>query len=317
MYYLSNLVRSPGDPKVVRSGPSSLTSADRLARALGWFSIGLGLAELAAPDKLARLIGFRDQDRRRAILRVYGLREIAAGVGILSGAKPTGWLWGRVAGDALDLSSLGSALKASDADRTKLLAATAAVAGVTAMDVLCAQGLGRRKAAKREDAIPFVTRTIIVNRPPDEVYRFWHDFESLPKFLDDLESVRVTGERRSRWKLRTAAGKKIQWDAEIIEDQPGSRIAWRTLPGSDVDNSGSITFKRATGGRGTLVKVEMQYTPPGGVSVAKVMKLLGKEPGQQIQKALYGFKQVIETGQITQSDASIHRGMHPGRPSKR
>lgn len=288
-----------------------------LVTGLGWFSIGLGLAELAAPDKVARLIGLKEEDRRRTILRVYGLREIAAGIGILSGIRPTGWLWGRVAGDALDLGSLGSALKASDSDRTKLLAATAAVAGVTAADVMCAQQLGRQETYKAEEAIPSVTRTIIVNRPPEEVYRFWHDFENLPKFLDDLETVRVTGQHRSRWKLRTAAGKKIQWNAEIVQDQPDSRIAWRTLPGSDVDNSGSITFERATGGRGTLVRVEMQYTPPGGVSVAKIMKLLGKDPGQQIQKALYGFKQVIETGQITHSDASIHRGMHPGRPSKR
>lgn len=290
---------------------------DYLVKGLGWFSIGLGLAEIAAPDKMARLIGLRDEDRRRTILRVYGLREIAAGVGILSGTRPTGWLWGRVAGDALDLSSLGSAFRASDADRSKLLAATAAVAGVTAVDVMCAQKLSRNETQQTEDTIPSITKTIIVNRPPDEVYRFWHDLENLSTFLDELESVRVTGSRTSRWKLRTATGKKVQWEAEIIDDQPDSRISWRTLPGSDVDNSGSITFERAPGGRGTLVRVDMQYAPPGGVPVSKIMKLLGKDPAQQVQRALYAFKQLIETGEITQSDASIHPGMHPGRPPKR
>ena len=93
-----------------RRRDSQAGNGERLANALGWFSIGLGLAEVATPGKVAELIGVRNQDRTRAVLRAYGLREIAAGIGILTRPQPAGWVWGRVAGDLLDLSSLGSAL---------------------------------------------------------------------------------------------------------------------------------------------------------------------------------------------------------------
>ncbi|MDQ4080378.1 MAG: hypothetical protein M3125_06425, partial [Gemmatimonadota bacterium] len=106
---------------------------ERLARALGWFSIGLGLAEVVAPRDVARLIGADDDETTRNLLRTMGLREIAAGVGILSQPRPTTWMWGRVAGDALDLALLGAAMKSDSAQRTRLLSASAAVLGVTAL----------------------------------------------------------------------------------------------------------------------------------------------------------------------------------------
>jgi hypothetical protein len=109
-----------------------------LAEGLGWFSIGLGLAELAAPRAVARLIGVRDDDDHRALLRTAGLRELASGVGILSEAHPTALLWGRVSGDVMDLFLLAGAARSADADRERLTLATAAVLGVTALDVVAA-----------------------------------------------------------------------------------------------------------------------------------------------------------------------------------
>jgi uncharacterized membrane protein len=290
---------------------------ERLANGLGWFSIGLGLAEVLAPRKMAELIGIANGDRTNTILRAYGLREIAAGVGILMQPRPAGWLWGRVAGDALDLASLGKALASEDADRSKVAMATAAVLGVTALDVFCAQKLsgdyeeGRTPATGAVD----ITRTIIVGRSPEEVYGFWRDFRNFPTFMKHLESVEITGENRSHWKAEAPAGRTVEWDAEMIEDQPNALIAWRSLEGSDIDNSGRVRFERATGGRGTLVRVELKYAPPGGVVSAKLAKLFGKEPGQEIDHDLRAFKQVMETGEVAKSDASIHRGMHPAQPS--
>jgi uncharacterized membrane protein len=291
-------------------------NGERLANALGWFSIGLGLAEVAAPRKIAQLIGVKDKDRTRALLRVYGLREIAAGIGILSQAEPTGWMWGRVAGDLLDLSSLGSAMNSRRTNFTRLGTATAAVLGVTALDVRCAQQLSRGSSngGTAKDGAVRVTKTIVVGRSPQEVYQFWHDFSNLPAFMKHLESVEVTGDKRSHWKAKLTAGKTVEWDAEIVDDQPGSHIAWRSLEGADVDNSGSVRFERAPGGRGTLVKVELQYAPPGGIAGAKIAKIFRAEPGQQVEDDLRAFKQVMETGEIAKSDASIHPGMHPGRP---
>jgi uncharacterized membrane protein len=294
-------------------------NVERLANALGWFSIGLGIAELAAPRALAQLIGVKDEDKTRNVLRGYGMREIAAGIGILSRPQPAGWLWGRVAGDLLDLSSLGSALGSSRSNRVRVGAATAAVIGVTALDVRCALQLQRGStnggSAKTGDVR--VTKTIIVNRSPEEVYRFWRDLANLPTFMKHLESVQVTGDNRSHWKATGPGGKTVEWDAEIVEDQPNTRIAWRSLEGSDIDNSGSVQFERAPGGRGTLVRVELRYTPPGGVVSATLAKLFGEEPGQQVDDDLRAFKQVLETGEVVKSDASIHRGMHVAQPPSR
>jgi uncharacterized membrane protein len=280
---------------------------EQLAQALAWFSIGLGLAEAIAPRRLARLIGLNGD--HTVLIRAMGLREITSGIGILAQPRSAGWVWSRVAGDALDISLLGSALASEDTDRGRLAAATAAVAGVTALDYYCAQQLGRGESARISHV-----KAITVNRPVEEVYRFWRDFRNLPRFMSHLESVEVIDERRSHWVAKAPAGATVEWDAEIIEDRPNELIAWRSLEGADVENSGSVRFKRAPGGRGTEIRIEMEYNPPGGIIGATVAKLFGREPGQQIKGDIYRLKQVLETGEVVRSDASIHPGMHPAQP---
>ena len=122
-------------------------SSRQIANGLGWFSIGLGLAELAAPNLVASLIGVADDSKTRNILRFYGAREFAAGVGILSDSNPSRWLWARVAGDLLDLSSLSKAMTSDENDRGRAIAATAAVVGVTVADVWCAMQLSNGEGA--------------------------------------------------------------------------------------------------------------------------------------------------------------------------
>jgi len=305
---------------------------ERIANGLGWFSIGLGLAEVVAPGKLAELIGIRDKNGSRALLRIYGAREIAAGIGILSQPRPAGWMWSRVAGDLVDLTSLGSAMASRRVNRTRLGTATAAVLGVTALDVLCARqlsngdrvatsaarGLAKTSAGLLKKAGPAnVRKTIIIDRSPEDVYQFWRELRNLPSFMNHLESVEITGDNRSHWIAKGLAGKKVEWDAEITADEPNHQIAWRSLEGSDVDHSGSVRFDRARGGRGTLVRVEMRYSPPAGAIGANVAKLFRGEPGQQIEQDLRALKQVMETGEAAKSDASIHRGMHAAQPSAR
>src|SRR5579884_3172704 len=159
---------------------------NKIARFLGWFSIGLGAAELLTPGVVARLSGTRNHD---TLIRSYGVRELAAGVGILTMRRPAGWLWARVAGDAVDLATLGVALGNRRNNRAMGATALASVAGITALDVICAQkmsaeGLGRGR----------IEASVIVNRPPEECYRFWRNFENLPRFLEYLDSVRISGE---------------------------------------------------------------------------------------------------------------------------
>lgn len=286
------------------------SSSQQLASGLGWFSIGLGLAEIAAPRTVANLIGVRDDRKTRKILRFYGARELAAGVGILAQSNPTAWLWARVAGDLLDLSSLGKAMVSDGNERAKTVAATAAVVGVTVADVRCAMQLTSMKnhdqARKRA---PAIVSSIIIGRNPEEVYTFWRDFRRLPEIFDRLESVQVADDKRSHWKLALPMGRHLEWDAEITEDQANSRIAWHSLS-TTAPHSGEVRFEPATGHRGTKVTVRIR---PGGVG-AGFGTLLGIVPEQHVNIALHNLKQLLETGEIAKSDASIYRGMHPASP---
>lgn len=163
-----------------------------------------------------------------------------------------------------------------------------------------------------------VKEAITINRSPEELYQYWHNFEQLPRFMNHLEAVDVIDEKRSHWKAKAPAGKKVEWDAEIVEDQPNESIRWRSLPGADVENSGAVRFERAPGGRGTIVKVEMQYNPPAGALGAGIAKLYGEEPDQQVWEDLHRLKQLLETGEIVRSDGSpdgMGSSQHPGQPS--
>lgn len=292
--------------------------SEQLANGLGWFSIGLGLAEIAAPRKVAELIGVQDDDSTRNTLQLYGLREITAGVGILAQRRPVGWLWARVGGDLLDLATLMTALQKKPVDRTRVGIATAAVLGVTALDVICAQQLSDGNSSGGADAPDreFI-QTIIINRSPEEVYLYWRNFQNLPTFMSHLESVETFGDRHSHWKAKGPGGTTFEWDAEVVQDRPNESISWRSVEGSDVENSGTVRFDRATGGRGTIVTVQMRYTPPGGKAGVLIAKLFGEEPKQQIWDDLRAFKQIMEIGEVVNSDASIHTGMHPAQPATR
>ncbi|HEY3593734.1 MAG TPA: SRPBCC family protein [Polyangiaceae bacterium] len=269
------------------------------------------------PDTIANVVGARPNGRTRSTLRALGIREIACGLGILAAPRTSGWLWMRVAGDAMDLGLLGNILFAPRSARPRVTRSLASTLGITALDVAAALAARRhaKKAAREENAID-VQRAITVNRPKDDVYRFWRDLANLPSFMAHLESVRVEGSH-SHWRAKGPAGTSIEWDAEIEADRPGEIIAWRSRPGASVPNRGSVKFLAAPGGRGTEVCVELRYDPPAGKVGAALAKLFGEEPSQQIAGDLRRFKQVMETGEVLHSDASIHRGPHPARPSQK
>jgi uncharacterized membrane protein len=129
-----------------------------------------------------------------------------------------------------------------------------------------------------------------------------------------LESVTVTGDRRSHWKAKAPAGATVEWDAETTEDRPNELISWRSTENADVFNAGTVRFERAPGNRGTEIRIELEYKPPLGKLGSKVAMLFREEPGQQVMDDLRHFKQVMETGEILFSDATKQRGMHPAQP---
>jgi uncharacterized membrane protein len=143
-----------------------------------------------------------------------------------------------------------------------------------------------------------------IRKPAEDVYRHWRDFRNLPTFMDHVRSVDVHDDRRSHWVVNAPAGTTVEWDAEIVEDRPGEIIAWRSVEGADVENSGSVRFSPAPGDRGTEVRVEVSYSPPGGVIGEVVAKLFGEAPDQQISDDLRRFKQVVETGDVVRSDGN-------------
>jgi uncharacterized membrane protein len=280
------------------------------ARALGLLSVGLGLAGLLAPRAIGQLIGMRGHE---SLLRFVGARELTSGVGLLTQEKATPWLWSRVAGDAMDLGLLGTALRPSNPDRGRTAGAILAVAAITAIDIAASVGETKQpreafRAAKGEREM-LIEHTIGVNRTPQECYTFWREVSNLAKFSPMIETVTPLDERRSHWVLRGPGGAKVEWDSEITVDRPGERIAWHSLSGP-VHHAGVVRFERAPGGRGTFVSAMMHYQPRGGRFAAGLAKLLGKDPNHQVREDLRRFKSLIETGEIPST-----RGQPSGRRS--
>lgn len=151
-----------------------------------------------------------------------------------------------------------------------------------------------------------VHHAVTINKPSAELYAFWRDFSNLPRIMDHLVSVTTQGSGHSHWVAKAPLGKTVEWDAEIINEAPGQMIAWRSLPGGDVDNAGSVRFQPGPTGRGTEVHVEISYAPPGGKPGAAIARLLGEEPRKQLDDDLRHFKQMMEAGErpTTEGQAS-------------
>lgn len=282
----------------------------RVIDGLGWFSVGLGLAELLAPRQVARLIGVRE---RPTLFRLLGLRELASAVGIFSRQRPAKALWSRVAGDLMDLSLLGLARADRCNDRALVDAAIAAVGGVAALDLVCAVRVTQEAPRLRTLR---VVRTVAINRSPADCFAFWRDLERLPRFMRHVEHVRKLDETRSRWVVRAPAGQTVEWDAAIVRLEPDRLIAWRSLEGADVDSTGVVEFTPRPGGKGTLLRVSMEYRPPAGALGAAVAKLFGEAPEQQLKEDLRRLKQLLETGELATTEGQpagprevVHRSL--------
>jgi uncharacterized membrane protein len=143
-----------------------------------------------------------------------------------------------------------------------------------------------------------VEQRVTINRPVLEVFRFWRNFENLPRFMDHLESVTVIDETRSHWVAKGPAGTRIEWDAVIHNEVIDDLIAWRSLPGSEVNHAGSVHFTPSADGSRTDVRVVLNYEPPAGKVGAAVAKLLGEDPSRQVEEDLRRFKQVMDSGDV-------------------
>jgi uncharacterized membrane protein len=277
-----------------------------LGTALGWVSIALGASQLLAPRAFARATGLPRLDW---LYRAIGLRELACGVGLLAQPKSPAWKWARVAGDTMDTAVIGAAMFSPRSNRSRLAATAAIAAGITALDVRAGAWPRRSPSSESlpgESGQRRVLKSLTVNASPEECYRFWKNFESFPQFMRHIESVEKLDDKRSHWCATGPAGTRVEWDAEITADEPNRKLAWRSTGSADVYNTGTVEFAEAPHGKGTLLQVEMEYSPPGGTAGAMVAMLFGEEPSLQMEGDLRRFKQLIECGEIPTTRGQSH-----------
>lgn len=177
-----------------------------------------------------------------------------------------------------------------------------------ALGINTAPGKAPAASVKHGEGVK-VEKSVIVNKSPEELYRFWRNFENLPRIMSHLDSVQVTDNKRSHWVVKAPAGMTVEWDAEVYREKENEMIAWRSLAGATVPNAGSVHFEKAPGG--TEVRVVVNYDPPAGPLGVAVAKFFGEEPGQQIEEDLRRFKQMMESG-----GASATLAQSSGRSAK-
>lgn len=238
------------------------------------------------------VIGGRSRSWKRNVGRVERIMSVASGAGLIAdGIRRLNWI-----GLGEGLAGLGLLYR-----------------GATGKCVLYRQlsidtaGAGGDGARYFERGI-HVEESVTVERPVEEVHAFWRNLENLPRFMDHLESVRVIDKERSHWVVKAPAGTSVEWDARIINENDNQVIAWESLPGADVDNKGSVRFRSAPRGQGTIVKVTLDYIPPAGRFGAGIARLFGENPEQQLRDDLGKFRQIMETG-----DVPMPEGQPPGR----
>lgn len=148
-----------------------------------------------------------------------------------------------------------------------------------------------------------VGRTVTINRPREELYAFWRDFRNLAAFMENVESVTPGDGRMSHWVVKAPAGRTVEWDSVITEDVEGRVIAWESTEGADIKNTGRVEFRDGPPGRGVEVTATIVYDPPAGDLGKLIAKLFQKEPKIQARRELRRFKQLMETGEVSTSEA--------------
>lgn len=146
-----------------------------------------------------------------------------------------------------------------------------------------------------------INKSIMIDRSPAELYAFWRNLENVSEIVDMIESIQVRDEKRSHWTATGPAGLRLAWNAEITTDRENEMIGWRSVEGSMVETAGYVRFERAPGGRGTLVRVALEYNPPSGRVGGAIASILGKNPGTHLDQALRRFRQQMEAGEIARA----------------
>jgi uncharacterized membrane protein len=203
------------------------------------------------------------------------------------------------AGSSLGSIVAGGALAIYGVSRRSAGGTALAAAG----GILALRGIRRAVAP---EAI-HVERSFTINRPVSEVFRFFRNFENLPKFMHHLKEVRMTGDRTSRWVTQAPLGLELEWDAEITEEEENRYLTWKSLPGTVIPNRGSVEFQAASQYHGgTEITVAIEYAPPAGRGGALFASIFGRVPGIHIREDMRRLKQLLEAGEIPTTEGQPH-----------
>jgi uncharacterized membrane protein len=178
--------------------------------------------------------------------------------------------------------------------RTKTLGLIAGTAAIGVAGMMYATNTRKYSGIK-------IKKSIVINRPPSELYSFWRNLDNLTEIVDIIEHIRVSDDKRSRWTVVGPGGVRLDWTAEITSDRENELIGWRSTEDSLVETAGYVRFERASGGRGTLVRVALEYSPPSGRVGATLASIFGTRPEAHLDQALRRFKQRMETGEIARA----------------
>lgn len=147
----------------------------------------------------------------------------------------------------------------------------------------------------------YVGRSVTINRPRAELFAYWHDFQNLPTFMENVESIQSTGGKTAVWTIRAPVGTTVELETEVTEVVENSSISWRSIEGSQIKTEGRVSFTDAPGDRGTVVTADIAYTPPAGDLGRVLAKLFMAEPNIQARHELKRFKMLMEAGEISTS----------------
>jgi uncharacterized membrane protein len=161
------------------------------------------------------------------------------------------------------------------------------------------------KETHRNNGKAVAGKTVLINRPRAELFKFWENYDNLQHFMKNVEHVETHGER-SVWKIAAPAGQTVTVETELVERRENELLSWKSTENSQIETEGHIAFRDAPAGRGTYVEAVVQYKPPVGQFGRMIAKLFRREPGVQARHELKRFKMLMETGEIATSHHYIH-----------
>ncbi len=264
--------------------------ASRSAAGLGWFSIGLGLVELLAPRAITGPLGLRGRD---GLVRAFGAREIGTGIGLLTATDPSPWLWGRVAGDALDIAMLAAGLR--DDRRPNVFAALAMLAAIAALDAYCASRATLGEQAPEEAE---VERRITVGASAPELLQLLQEPDTLARIMAHFAAVQPAGADLTRWTLPGPVGSSFSWTMRSVVDGDDGGLCWEAEPGQPaLLGAASARLHPGPRGRGTVVSLRARFGRPGlSGGIGRMLPEL--VPGALLDTSLHFLKSLAETGEI-------------------